>query len=699
MTTCPSATSTMSCEESSFEGAAESVPGLLQAALALKLPPIVFSSTAARENLVRSEYEKDQTIFWEGEKGSEGFLILEGTCVAVKFKEKGGGMEEVNRYAPGHFFGELSLLHRQPRKVTVRTETKVVVYSLSRDGYEKLLGEQLRRERWLRKVKLLEMLNEEQMSNVAVKLRARIFEAGTKIIEQGAVGTECFIVANGECVAEVATGDSTQEVKRYRNGELFGEMSLLTDAPRAATVTAVSKGRLFSLSRQDLEDAVGTISMLQQEQYLADPRKQLADFYSAGDHRGPGGALEAAGADADTSRPSAWFAVYRPTSHDSIAKMLGRVGVGKGFNIKGKSARKDRLSAFVPYLQISKNGHKAEIQPSLREHRVHVYFQSRASREAALAELVSIMAEPQLRELIERPEIYPLNAYQRVHGLDVPELLLREAYITRPDIEPVLGWETGRPSQPSFMDMNINSVTKPSEPAVVLYQMDKTWPMNPKGLLMAYAEAEVKPVVSDFDTFVVGSKGMSYEELPEDQVKVVMQSLDYTERIASTGSFADWTSQWLQLLNEDKGFTSLKPPKYGFGDPTSSQLIEQVVQVTAATGAVRHGAECFNFAFPQELDSEYLVVWDGFGTMPPWLYKSETELRAFLKDRIKEGYSFPLNPVWPIRDRGWYDILEDLRTHPEASQQLDAWFPRGSGILQRIDVLSMSTRMATQCSI
>ena len=38
---------------------------------------------------------------------------------------------------------------------------------------------------------------------------------------------------------------------------------------------------------------------------------------------------------------------------------LGRVGVGKGLNIKGKSAQKNQLSGFVPYLQINDNDHKA----------------------------------------------------------------------------------------------------------------------------------------------------------------------------------------------------------------------------------------------------------------------------------------------------------------------------------------------------
>ena len=44
---------------------------------------------------------------------------------------------------------------------------------------------------------------------------------------------------------------------------------------------------------------------------------------------------------------------------------------------------------------------------------------------------------------------------------------------------------------------------------------------------------------------------------------------------------------------------TVEVPKLGFGDVTSVQLIQEVVHVTASCGAIRHGAECFNFYFPQ----------------------------------------------------------------------------------------------------
>ena len=102
----------------------------------------------------------------------------------------------------------------------------------------------------------------------------------------------------------------------------------------------------------------------------------------------------------------------------------------------------------------------------------------------------------------------------------------------RPDLSPLVGWETGRASEPAFMDMNLRAVrNEKSEPRVVLYQFDVADPMNPHGLLVAYAEGRVAPVVSDFDTFTIGSKGMKYQPTPPMQLDLVHWSLDQTSTL------------------------------------------------------------------------------------------------------------------------------------------------------------------------
>ena len=79
-------------------------------------------------------------------------------------------------------------------------------------------------------------------------------------------------------------------------------------------------------------------------------------------------------------------------------------------------------------------------------------------------------------------------------------------------------------------------------------------------------------------------------------------------------------------------------------------------------------------------------------TSPPWRSVKEPELREFLLARAKEGYSFPINPVWPIRDKGWYAVLEALRSSAEQKANLNAWFPPVTGVLDRIEKLHATYR-------
>ena len=137
------------------------------------------------------------------------------------------------------------------------------------------------------------------------------------------------------------------------------------------------------------------------------------------------------------------------------------------------------------------------------------------AREEALATLTKVMREEGASMEISVAQIFTIHTYEpKTFGLDVPEPVVREAYIMRPDLSPIIGWETGRPSVPFFMELNLEAVRGSSLPRVVLYQLDLGDPMNPHGLLIAYAEAvptpRVLPVCSDFDTFTVGSKGMRY---------------------------------------------------------------------------------------------------------------------------------------------------------------------------------------------
>jgi len=667
----------------------ESVPMALRSSTLLKGVKLFATMcdseiNAAASHLIGRTYEQGEKIIRQGEAGTEFFIMKAGKCIATV--QEGASSKEIMTYKEGDSFGERALLRSDPRAATVTAASQVEVLVLSADNFRRMIAERDRREECLRGVKLLEMMSVDQIAKAAGLLERRHYESGQKIIHQGDDGNEVFIIDSGRCIATVKTGADEQEVKRYEAGDLFGELALMKNSPRAATVTALTSVNALVLSRQNFEKELGSLSALRADQYLADPRKLISDFYLKGDHRGSAGTLLRKGLKIDPKKQTSWFCVCRPCSKDSIAKMLGRIGVGKGLNIKGKSAKKNRLSGFVPFLQISDNTHKAQIEASPSDSRVRIFYQSEEAREDARTALTTVLKGAWDKLRIDDESINLLDEYKPdVYGLELPEVLMREAYIMKPDISPMVGWETGRNSIPHFQDMNLHSIRGPSKPHVVLYQFDLADAMNPLGLLIAYAEKYVKPVVSDFDVFSVGSKGMIYNSLPEDQAKLMDWCLDRCEEILDARKPQDWTTLWLEVLHREnaKGFHP-EIPAFGYGDPTSVGLIEDIVDVASPCGAVRHGAECSNFTFPQELDDEYLVVWEGFSNAS-WEYLSEPDLRKFLLERVAEGFAFPLNPAWPVRDKGWYDVWQALASSKAAAGPLNSWYSKGAR--QKIDLL------------
>lgn len=77
--------------------------------------------------------------------------------------------------------------------------------------------------------------------------------AGTVVIRQGDIGDMFYTIARGEADVEVAQ-DGTVTHSTLRSGDFFGEIALLQDVPRTATVRAETDLILWSLSREDFDE-------------------------------------------------------------------------------------------------------------------------------------------------------------------------------------------------------------------------------------------------------------------------------------------------------------------------------------------------------------------------------------------------------------------------------------------------------------
>ena len=72
-------------------------------------------------------------------------------------------------------------------------------------------------------------------------------EEGKSLTREGAAGSEFFVIVDGE----VAVTKEGSEIRMMGEGDFFGEISLLEDRPRTATVTAKTPLRFFVLTRQN----------------------------------------------------------------------------------------------------------------------------------------------------------------------------------------------------------------------------------------------------------------------------------------------------------------------------------------------------------------------------------------------------------------------------------------------------------------
>lgn len=99
-------------------------------------------------------------------------------------------------------------------------------------------------------------------SNAVVPMR---FGAGEEIVRQGELSGRFYIITSGEVEVTEKVDGQEHQIRRLRAGDHFGELALLGDRRRTATVRAVSDTSVLSLARQDFTALVEHLPQLQKD--------------------------------------------------------------------------------------------------------------------------------------------------------------------------------------------------------------------------------------------------------------------------------------------------------------------------------------------------------------------------------------------------------------------------------------------------
>ena len=98
----------------------------------------------------------------------------------------------------------------------------------------------------LKRAPLFEGLSRKQLTELAKVTEDVDFNAGKGLCREGERGQEFFVIMEGE--AEVTRNG--KHLATRRSGEFFGEIALVADVPRTATVTAKTPIRFFVLTHR-----------------------------------------------------------------------------------------------------------------------------------------------------------------------------------------------------------------------------------------------------------------------------------------------------------------------------------------------------------------------------------------------------------------------------------------------------------------
>jgi CRP-like cAMP-binding protein len=236
-------------------------------------PPIPLFSDLKKEELARvmekiqaRHFGKDAVICEEGGPGDSIYIISHGS-VSIFRHPSGGEKIRLAGLKEGDFFGEFGFFADAKRQATVEALADTDLLEIAKGDLQKIIQEfpsvsqvlfKFYKERVLENLlafsPLFKAFSLEERKQILDKFTMENFPSGAMVLEEGGAGDSLYIIKKGEVEAftESPRGE-TLSLARLKEGDFFGEISLLTGRPRTASVKALRPVELARLDKKDFD--------------------------------------------------------------------------------------------------------------------------------------------------------------------------------------------------------------------------------------------------------------------------------------------------------------------------------------------------------------------------------------------------------------------------------------------------------------
>ena len=203
-----------------------------------------------------------QPVFRQGDQPDAFYVVRKGVLEVVEEDSESGGERRMRDLGRGESFGELGLVTAAARAATIRAVGPAEVFEVDKGVFDHLLADKLHLpdfEPTLQQVAELRGLS--CFSNLSTAQLWELLEGGAwvsfapgeEVMREGDVGDSFYAISSGQ----VDIVKDERLVNTIGRGSYFGEVALLMEVPRTATVTARTPVRAFRLDRDGFDRLVG----------------------------------------------------------------------------------------------------------------------------------------------------------------------------------------------------------------------------------------------------------------------------------------------------------------------------------------------------------------------------------------------------------------------------------------------------------
>ncbi len=222
-------------------------------------------------HLKQERFPAGDDIIREGEVGDK-FYILERGKASVWRLDQDQVERKIDEKGPGQYFGEVALVSSAPRNATVRADTPISTLTLDYSDFNQCVrqyvnlasqvDENVKYSWLLRGMPIFDELPSQKLDQLATWLEPESLAAEDTLFSEGDEADKFYIVESGEVVISRMVDGQYVEISRREPGEYFGEIALLQNRPRTATVTASIDTCLLSLKAEQFRELTSSFMQL-----------------------------------------------------------------------------------------------------------------------------------------------------------------------------------------------------------------------------------------------------------------------------------------------------------------------------------------------------------------------------------------------------------------------------------------------------